>query len=239
MSKEIWKQIEWSEYSISTKGRCKSHKGNLLKPILCTQWLYAYRIIVNWKWLTKKIHRLVATAFIENLTDNMTIYYLDWDKTNNNLENLGVRDMRKLKEIREENNKFNQKLIKERQKERQILRKIKEKNQEKIRNIKKQEKLEKRNIELEIIRKEHLKRKKEVEKKKNRKILVTSDKWLKKIFNNRNEVAEFFWIKHINQVNVYMYECKRRTYNDWQTIHKCKIEYQKKSFFDKIKDLFN
>jgi len=65
---EIWKTIEWYEnYKVSSLGTIKSILRNIhLKPWKDKDWYLLVNLCDNWKCSTKKVHRLVAEAFIEN-----------------------------------------------------------------------------------------------------------------------------------------------------------------------------
>lgn len=177
MSKQVWKQIEWSECFISSKGKCRSHKWNLLKPVLVTQWYYAYKIPINWTRPTRKIHRLVANAFIDWLGDK-TIYHKNWDRSDNRLENLGIKEPRQ--------------------------------------RLSKPTRL----------------------RKDTKKVRVTSNLWIDKVFNSPREAANFLDM-HLECLYPSIHQKSLKYFKVWDTLHKCKIEYVQKWFFEKIKDLFN
>ena len=83
---EIWKQSE-GEYEISTQGRLR-RSGSILRTRYDR---YGYEIATLWvdgKSLTRKIHRLVAIAFIENPSQLATVNHIDGIKSNNSVENL-------------------------------------------------------------------------------------------------------------------------------------------------------
>lgn len=88
---EIWKDIEGYEglYQVSNEGRVKSlgydktKKEKVLKTIAKNS---GYVCVELWKYGKRKkyyIHRLVATAFIENQQNNLEINHKDEDKGNN------------------------------------------------------------------------------------------------------------------------------------------------------------
>ena len=103
METEIFKNIIWFEwlYQISNKGNVKSlerkvkwwhnnlriEKEKLLKPYNAKWYLY---IELSNEWIRKKylIHRLVANAFIPNPENKKEVNHIDWNKLNNNIENL-------------------------------------------------------------------------------------------------------------------------------------------------------
>lgn len=88
---EIWKDIDGYEnkYEISTFGRVKSVKNNLImKPMIARN---GYLIACLWKNNKQSkvcIHRLVAQAFIPNPNNYPEINHIDENKENNNVENL-------------------------------------------------------------------------------------------------------------------------------------------------------
>lgn len=88
---EIWRDIEGFEglYQVSNLGRVKSSYTNrILKGCKDTDgYLYAGLYKNNIR-CCKKIHRLVAQAFIPNAENKPQVNHIDENKTNNNINNL-------------------------------------------------------------------------------------------------------------------------------------------------------
>lgn len=90
---EIWKDIEGYEgiYMISSKGRVKSlkfGKEKILKNLKNTCGYLFVSLCKNGKFKNYLIHRLVASAFIDNPNNLSQINHKDEDKTNNRIDNL-------------------------------------------------------------------------------------------------------------------------------------------------------
>ena len=87
---EIWKPIKGYEtYSVSNFGRVKNNvRDRMMKPIKN----YANYLVVglrnNRVTKIKRIHRLVAEAFIPNPCNKPEVNHLDEVKSNNSVENL-------------------------------------------------------------------------------------------------------------------------------------------------------
>jgi len=105
MTIEIWKDIEGYEdlYQVSNIGRVRSldrdvpyrcgsfrHiKGVIKKPYYNTVNGYVYvHLQKEGKDKSCSIHRLVASAFIPNPDSKAEVNHIDFDKTNNHVENL-------------------------------------------------------------------------------------------------------------------------------------------------------
>lgn len=92
-SVEIWKDIEGYEglYQVSNLGRVKSLKFNKEKIIKGSKGGGGYLQVIlckEGKIKFHKVHRLVASAFLENPDNLPEINHIDEDKTNNITTNL-------------------------------------------------------------------------------------------------------------------------------------------------------
>ena len=97
---EIWKDVVGYEgfYQVSNKGNVRSverrdsrgHRrgGRILKPTYDTDGYLRVTLCKNGKHKTKKVHRLVAEAFIPNLESLPHVNHMDEVKDNNELSNL-------------------------------------------------------------------------------------------------------------------------------------------------------
>lgn len=88
---EIWKDITGYEglYQVSNLGRVRNVKSfKILKPSYGVDGYLQLCLTKGSKKSTKKIHRLVAQAFMENINNYETIDHIDCNKTNNNVNNL-------------------------------------------------------------------------------------------------------------------------------------------------------
>lgn len=89
--KEVWKDIEGYEglYQVSNLGRVHSLYKNLILKGSEDSWGYLQvKLYKNGIKSNKKMHRLVAQAFIPNPENKPEVNHIDEDKTNNKLSNL-------------------------------------------------------------------------------------------------------------------------------------------------------
>lgn len=89
---EIWRDIEgYHDYQVSNLGRVKSLKYGKEKILRGCKDSDGYLLINLWKDGKKKsykIHRLVASAFLDNPNNLPEVNHIDEDKTNNCVSNL-------------------------------------------------------------------------------------------------------------------------------------------------------
>lgn len=89
---ETWKKSE-GDYLVSSLGRVMRNNHE----IRSRQDRYGYMIITLWvdgKQLTRKVHRLVAIAFIDNPNSFETVNHLNGVKNDNRVENLAWASIR-------------------------------------------------------------------------------------------------------------------------------------------------
>ena len=87
---EIWKDIKNFEklYQISNKGRIKNKYGRILKTAVNHNGYIVVYLCKNNKKCSKRVHRLVAEAFIPKVDGKDQVNHIDCNKKNNNVENL-------------------------------------------------------------------------------------------------------------------------------------------------------
>ena len=87
-----WEQIAgFDDYEISDTGKVRSSKGQtpiILKERYTHDGYVWYILTRNGKGFSKRAHRLVAEAFIDNLGNKPTVNHIDGNKRNNNVSNL-------------------------------------------------------------------------------------------------------------------------------------------------------
>lgn len=81
--------IKWFPwYFINMLWEIKWKRGRILKPIKDIHWYCIVTLHKDWKQYTKYVHRLVAENFIKNKNKLEQINHKDWNKTNNDVQNL-------------------------------------------------------------------------------------------------------------------------------------------------------
>lgn len=87
--KEKWLKVAGFEnYKISNLGRLKNSKGEIMKPWNDSHGYLDVKFYKDKKSYHRKIHRLVAEAFIENPENKKQVNHIDGNPMNNFLENL-------------------------------------------------------------------------------------------------------------------------------------------------------
>lgn len=102
MTNEVWKDIPQYDgvYQVSNKGRIRSFaqsKSGEPKLMYSASNGSGYRYVTLCKGGKRRnwyIHRLVATAFIGDITNGLVINHLDHDRSNNSVENLEITTQR-------------------------------------------------------------------------------------------------------------------------------------------------
>ena len=86
----IWKTInEFPKYSVSNDGRVKNNKtGKILTPHPDSNGYLSVSLCRDGKHFTRRVHRLVAEAFIPNPLNLHDVNHKDGDKSNNHESNL-------------------------------------------------------------------------------------------------------------------------------------------------------
>lgn len=88
---EIWKDVVGYEglYKVSNKGRLYSIKRKRkMNPTTSKNGYKRVKLYTNGKFKTVFVHRIVATAFLDNPENYPVVNHLDENKLNNNVENL-------------------------------------------------------------------------------------------------------------------------------------------------------
>lgn len=90
MRKEQWKAIKGFEklYEICADGRIKARSGKIIRPYDNGVGYLTVHLYKNGERHTRKIHRLVAEAFISNPERKPQVNHIDGNKANNHVDNL-------------------------------------------------------------------------------------------------------------------------------------------------------
>lgn len=82
MQKEIyWKYIVNSNWYVKSKRK-------ILKNCKDIDWYSVVSLYIDWKHKIWKIHRLIASAFIVNIENKPCVNHINWNKSDNRVENL-------------------------------------------------------------------------------------------------------------------------------------------------------
>ena len=77
-----------NNYEVSNFGRVRNKKGHIIKLQVGTYGYLQVNLDFNGKNKTKKVHRLVAKAFIPNIENKPQVNHIDGNKKNNHINNL-------------------------------------------------------------------------------------------------------------------------------------------------------
>ena len=81
--------VNFSNYQVSNFGNVKNVKtGRVLKPGLCTGGYLMVTLMNDGERSSKKIHKIVASAFLENPENKINVDHISRDRTNNHVNNL-------------------------------------------------------------------------------------------------------------------------------------------------------
>ena len=83
------RDVKWYEwlYYINTLWQVFNKNKKHLKPLLVNGY-HKVTLYKDWKWTQTSIHRILAHAFIENPNDYKIINHKDWNRSNNNINNI-------------------------------------------------------------------------------------------------------------------------------------------------------
>lgn len=73
---------------VSSESGTQFIKGRILKQSDNGKGYLKVNILIDGKWTTKKVHRLVAQTFIPNPDNLPEVNHIDYNRTNNNVKNL-------------------------------------------------------------------------------------------------------------------------------------------------------
>ena len=89
--KEVWRDIPMYTgiYEVSTLGRVRSKVTNeFAKPFKNDRGYMIVKIYLNGQMKNERVHRLVALTFIPNPNNYPQVNHIDYNKTNNQVDNL-------------------------------------------------------------------------------------------------------------------------------------------------------
>lgn len=111
---------DFNNYFISEQGFVYSKKTNTeIKAAICRGGYCNIRMYHNGKQHTRKLHRLVAEAFIDNAQNKKEVNHIDGNKLNNNINNLEWVTSKDNVQHSIKNGRWNGRLIKVVQKDKQ------------------------------------------------------------------------------------------------------------------------
>lgn len=86
----MWKDITWTNglYKVSDEGQIQGPKGKVLQDNYINSGYAKVYICCNGKKHSKLVHRIVAEAFLENYSDNLTVDHINNNKHDNRVCNL-------------------------------------------------------------------------------------------------------------------------------------------------------
>jgi hypothetical protein len=86
---ELWKPIKgYEDYHVSNTGKIKNSRNMLLKPLENTDGYCRVFLFKNGISEQKRVHRLIAEAFIANPNNHPNVIHISRDKTDNDVSNL-------------------------------------------------------------------------------------------------------------------------------------------------------
>lgn len=83
----IWRKATHI-HEVSNKGDVRNCNGNSIKPWISTTGYLNIKVIENGKRKNKRLHRLIAKAFIPNPFNKPHVNHIDGNKLNNCIDNL-------------------------------------------------------------------------------------------------------------------------------------------------------